>query len=111
MDPGALEEVFREKPAVHRFPGNMARRVQELCATIVSEYGGDAARVWTDAKDDDDLRAADRFAARLRRDEDQGARRGAREAVRRRGCAGARPEPSDARRRRLAARRSSATRR
>jgi uncharacterized HhH-GPD family protein len=56
MDPGKLEVVFREKPAVHRFPGNMARRVQELCATIVSEYGGDASRVWTDAKDSDDLR-------------------------------------------------------
>src|SRR6266702_2200501 len=56
MDPSRLDEVFREKPAVHRFPGNMARRVQELCATIVSEYGGDASRVWTDAVDDADLR-------------------------------------------------------
>jgi uncharacterized HhH-GPD family protein len=56
LDPARLEEVFREKPAIHRFPGNMARRVQELCATIMSEYGGDAARVWTDAKDDADLR-------------------------------------------------------
>ena len=56
MDPVALEAVFREKPAVHRFPGNMARRVQELCTTIVSEYDGDAARVWTDAVDDADLR-------------------------------------------------------
>jgi len=56
MDPGKLDAVFREKPAVHRFPGNMARRVQELCATIVSDYGGDAARVWTDASDSDDLR-------------------------------------------------------
>ena len=56
MDPGKLEAAFREKPAVHRFPGNMARRVQELCATIVSEYDGDAARVWTTAKDSDDLR-------------------------------------------------------
>src|SRR5207249_6132265 len=56
MDPGRLEEVFREKPAIHRFPGNMARRVQELSAAVVSEYGGDAARVWTDAKDDADLR-------------------------------------------------------
>jgi uncharacterized HhH-GPD family protein len=55
-DPGRLEEVFREKPAIHRFPGNMARRVQELSAAIVSEYGGDAARVWTEAKDDGDLR-------------------------------------------------------
>ena len=56
LDPARLEEVFREKPAIHRFPGNMARRVQELCATIVSDYGGDAARVWTDASDSDDLR-------------------------------------------------------
>jgi uncharacterized HhH-GPD family protein len=56
MDPGALEAAFRERPAVHRFPGNMARRIQELCATIVSDYGGDASRVWTDAKDSDDLR-------------------------------------------------------
>jgi uncharacterized HhH-GPD family protein len=56
MDPGQVEAAFREKPAVHRFPGNMARRVQELCATIVSEYGGDASRVWTDATDDADLR-------------------------------------------------------
>ena len=56
MDPGALEAAFRERPAVHRFPGNMARRIQELCATIVSDYGGEASRVWTDAKDSDDLR-------------------------------------------------------
>ena len=56
MDPTELEAAFREKPAVHRFPGNMARRVQDLCATIVSEYGGDASRVWTDATDDADLR-------------------------------------------------------
>jgi uncharacterized HhH-GPD family protein len=56
MDPGKLVDVFREKPAIHRFPGNMAQRVQDLCAAVVSEYGGDAARVWTDAKDDADLR-------------------------------------------------------
>jgi uncharacterized HhH-GPD family protein len=56
MDPGRLEAAFREKPAVHRFPGNMARRVQELCATVVSDYGGDASRVWSDATDADDLR-------------------------------------------------------
>ena len=56
-DPAKLEAAFREKPAVHRFPGNMARRVQELCATIVSEYDGDAARVWTDATTSEELRA------------------------------------------------------
>jgi uncharacterized HhH-GPD family protein len=57
MDPGALEEAFRERPALHRFPGVMARRVQELCACVVSEYGGDAGRVWRDATSADDLRA------------------------------------------------------
>jgi uncharacterized HhH-GPD family protein len=56
MDPSDLEAAFREKPAVHRFPGNMSKRVQELCATIADEYDGRAERVWTDAKDGDDLR-------------------------------------------------------
>src|SRR5215471_15490807 len=49
-DPAELEAAFREKPAIHRFPGNMARRVQDLARTIVSEYDGDAARGWTTAK-------------------------------------------------------------
>ncbi len=57
MDPGELEAAFRERPAVHRFPGNMARRVQELCAVVADEYDGHAERVWTDAGDGDDLRA------------------------------------------------------
>ena len=48
-DPARLEEVFREKPAIHRFPGSMAARVQELAATIVDDYGGAAERVWTEA--------------------------------------------------------------
>ena len=56
MDPAELEAVFRQKPAVHRFPGNMARRVQELCAALVDEYGGRAERVWREAGDGDDLR-------------------------------------------------------
>jgi uncharacterized HhH-GPD family protein len=51
-----LEEAFRQKPAVHRFPGAMAKRVQELCAVIAEEYGGDASRVWTEASDAADLR-------------------------------------------------------
>jgi uncharacterized HhH-GPD family protein len=55
-DPGRLEEVFREKPAIHRFPGSMAARVQELAATIVDDYGGKAERVWTDATDGADLK-------------------------------------------------------
>ena len=56
MDPGKLDAVFREKPAVHRFSGNMAKRVQDLSQTIVSEYGGDASRLWTEAADAADLR-------------------------------------------------------
>ena len=56
MDPGALEAAFREKPAIHRFPGSMARRVQELCAVIAEEYDGRAERVWTEAADAADLR-------------------------------------------------------
>ena len=56
MEPAALEEVFRAKPALHRFPGNMAKRVQELCRVIESEYGGHAERVWTEASDGEDLR-------------------------------------------------------
>ncbi len=51
-----LEPAFREKPAIHRFPGNMARRVQELAAVVDEDYGGHAERVWTDAKDGADLR-------------------------------------------------------
>jgi len=47
-----LEAVFREKPAIHRFPGSMAKRVHELAVHIDERYGGDAARVWGDAGDD-----------------------------------------------------------
>jgi len=51
-----LEPAFREKPAIHRFPGTMAKRVQELAAVVDEDYGGHAERVWTDAKDGADLR-------------------------------------------------------
>ena len=52
-----LEPVFRERPAIHRFPGAMAKRVHDLVAHVAAEYGGDAARVWTDASSPEDLRA------------------------------------------------------
>src|ERR671933_861566 len=55
-DPAKLEAAFREKPAIHRFPGNMAKRVQELAALVAGEYGGNAARVWSDASGSEDLR-------------------------------------------------------
>jgi uncharacterized HhH-GPD family protein len=52
-----LEPVFRERPAIHRFPGNMAARVHQLAIKIRDDYGGDAARVWTDATTSKQLRA------------------------------------------------------
>jgi uncharacterized HhH-GPD family protein len=50
-DPDELEAVFRDKPALHRFPAAMARRTQELCRQIVERYGGDAGAVWRDVDD------------------------------------------------------------
>jgi uncharacterized HhH-GPD family protein len=51
-----LEPVFRERPAIHRFPGAMAARVHDLAVHVRERYDGDAARVWTDAADADELR-------------------------------------------------------
>ena len=51
-----LQEIFRTPPAIHRFPGAMATRVQELARRVVEDYDGDASRVWTEAKDSADLR-------------------------------------------------------
>ena len=51
-----LEPLFREKPAIHRFPGAMAERVRDLARHVVDEYDGDASRLWREAKDSDDLR-------------------------------------------------------
>jgi uncharacterized HhH-GPD family protein len=52
-----LEPLFRQKPAIHRFPGSMAERVRELAATVEEEYGGDPSRLWTEAADGADLRS------------------------------------------------------
>jgi uncharacterized HhH-GPD family protein len=52
-----LDATFREKPALHRFPGKMAERVHQLAVHVRDEYGGDAERVWKDAKDGTQLRA------------------------------------------------------
>jgi uncharacterized HhH-GPD family protein len=52
-----LEPVFRERPAIHRFPGSMARRVRDLSAHVAERYGGDGARVWTDASSSAELKA------------------------------------------------------
>ena len=55
-DPAELEEIFRAKPALHRYPGAMAVRVQDLCAAIVEDYDGHAERVWTEAETGADLK-------------------------------------------------------
>lgn len=52
-----LEPAFRERPAIHRFPGAMATRVHELAVVIRDRYDGDAGRVWSDAADSEALRA------------------------------------------------------
>lgn len=57
MDPERLDAVFRERPALHRFPGSMARRVQAMTAAVVKDYGGDAGSVWRDARSGDELAA------------------------------------------------------
>ena len=62
LDAGAvaaadLEPVFSARPAIHRFPGAMAARVQAMAAHVAERYDGDAARVWTDAATPEELRA------------------------------------------------------
>ena len=51
-----LVPLFTEKPAIHRFPAAMAERVRELAAVVAEDYGGDASRIWTEAKDSADLK-------------------------------------------------------
>ncbi|MTV25073.1 Fe-S cluster assembly protein HesB [Nitriliruptoraceae bacterium ZYF776] len=55
-DPGHLEDLFREKPAIHRYPGSMAKRVHALAAHLVEHHGGDAADVWEGASDGAELK-------------------------------------------------------
>ena len=52
-----LEPVFRTRPAIHRFPSAMAQRVHDLATHVLDRYDGDAARVWTDAANADELKA------------------------------------------------------
>lgn len=52
MDPEAFQAVMAEKPAVHRFPGSMAKRVQQLAQAIVDDWGGDTAAIWRQGSPD-----------------------------------------------------------
>jgi uncharacterized HhH-GPD family protein len=56
-DPAELDRVFRERPAIHRFPGSMAGKVAALCAAIAEKYDNDAGKIWREAKDGADLQA------------------------------------------------------
>lgn len=51
MDPGELDAIFRERPALHRFPGAMATKVRALAAVIATDYDNDAGRLWREAPD------------------------------------------------------------
>ncbi|HVX43777.1 MAG TPA: HhH-GPD-type base excision DNA repair protein [Mycobacteriales bacterium] len=50
-DPEELAATFSERPALHRFPAAMAKRVQAMCTLLVQDYGGDARRLWSDGAD------------------------------------------------------------
>jgi len=54
-DPDALVEIFRGPPAVHRYPGSMAGRVQALAAAVVDQYDGDVTLIWRDVEDGREL--------------------------------------------------------
>lgn len=56
LDAAEMDAASKGPPAIHRFPGAMARRVQELAAHVADRYDGDAARLWTDASDARDLK-------------------------------------------------------
>jgi len=55
MDPGELAEVFRERPALHRFPGSMAGRVQDVCRAVAEDYGGKADAIWKGVRSGEEL--------------------------------------------------------
>src|SRR3954465_5606805 len=55
MDPEVLAKAFSERPALHRYPGSMAKRVQELCRHIVDNHDGKPAAVWRRARTGDQL--------------------------------------------------------
>jgi len=55
MDPDSLEAVFRQKPALHRFPANMAKRVQAVARHLIETRDGDTSRLWADASTGEEL--------------------------------------------------------
>lgn len=56
VDDAKLEAAAKGPPAIHRFPAAMGRRVKEVAAFVADRYDGDASRIWTEARDADDLK-------------------------------------------------------
>lgn len=56
MDPEKFVAICCEKPAIHRFPGSMGKRVHALCTVLADEYGGDGANLWRDVTDSAELK-------------------------------------------------------
>ncbi|KRB73283.1 Fe-S cluster assembly protein HesB [Nocardioides sp. Root190] len=54
-DPEEFAAICATTPAIHRFPGSMSARLQELARIVTEEYDGDASRIWTEAADGKDL--------------------------------------------------------
>jgi uncharacterized HhH-GPD family protein len=55
MEPDELAAVFKERPALHRYPGSMAGRVQNVCRAVVEEYGGRADSIWKGVSSGEEL--------------------------------------------------------
>ncbi|NNN18696.1 MAG: Fe-S cluster assembly protein HesB [Acidimicrobiaceae bacterium] len=55
LDPVRLEQIFAAKPALHRYPASMAKRVQEVCTVIATDYGNNTSQLWQNAKDGKEL--------------------------------------------------------
>jgi uncharacterized HhH-GPD family protein len=55
LGPEKVEEIFRDKPALHRFPGSMGKRAHALCQALVDHYGGSAEALWSDEPTGDEL--------------------------------------------------------
>ncbi len=55
MEPEELATVFKERPALHRFPGSMAGRVQQVSRAVVEDYGGKADAIWKGARSGEEL--------------------------------------------------------
>jgi uncharacterized HhH-GPD family protein len=55
MDPEELADIFRERPALHRYPGSMAGRVQAVCRVVADEYANKADNIWKGVQSGDEL--------------------------------------------------------